>query len=47
MIRLSILALIFVTITSCSSYTVARYEVENVLAVTKAGGYSTGTPFGT
>ena len=37
MIRLSILALVFVTMTSCSSYTVARYEIENVLAVTKAG----------
>src|SRR5210317_442366 len=37
MIRLSILALVFVTITSCSSYTIARYEVENILAVTKTG----------
>src|SRR6056300_185487 len=35
--KLCLLALIFVSLTSCSTYQVARYEVENILAVTKAG----------
>jgi len=35
--KLCVLALVFVSLTSCGTYTVARYEVENVLAVTKAG----------
>ena len=35
--KLCILALFFISLTSCSSYQVARYEIESVLAVTKAG----------
>src|SRR6056300_93724 len=35
--KLCILALFFVSLSSCSTYQVARYEVENVLAVTKSG----------
>src|SRR6056300_262532 len=35
--KLCILALFFVSLSSCSTYTIARYEVENILAVTKDG----------
>ena len=35
--KLCILALFFVSLSSCSTYQVARYEVTNVLAVTKSG----------
>lgn len=37
MIRFFTFLLVFISLTSCGTYTVARYDIESVLAVTKSG----------